>query len=208
MKPRERVIPTSKLTEKCYDQRTIPDFRTPGTNDPISQYKLSKTPNDANAKYRKANHKHFPLRNGVPYVPIVKAMEARGAINLFDPTQFTVPYALAQVKQPEDSLIRARHLSKVLKVTEKMGLTESLNAKRDRVDPSNRMNPMIRDNLDLQEQFFLSDRRKHDELKHKVDRHKNGLVELNAFENTKKILNMLNELKAKETRAPGQISDF
>ncbi len=199
MKPRTRyLVPTGtkQISSKQYDQKTLPDMRVPGSPlDNMNQFKQTK-PYDS--EQRKKNHKHFPLKNGLPYVPL--AVYAQGAINLFDPDKPHLTFARANIKQPYDSLLKQHRLGAFVKVVDKLKFQVKQNEKNDKISY------IGNDDIGLQEKYFLEDR-PHATLKHRAHNIKHGHVKVNRFESNarafeeaklKKIEEALEGLKKKE----------
>lgn len=199
MIPRERVLKptgTKKFDmdpHEQFDQKTIKDFRVGGTIAPKSQFVLSSKYDD---EYRKKHHKNFPLRNSVPYIPPVNVMNTRPAINLFDPRQFQLAYAMNNSrKSPVDVSVNeplAHRKKKAIKLGEKIYLLRAERAEDD-------LKHWIKDNIQLQQKVFLKDRDKgrqmHDLKAHRTDVIKNGLAEQNPFESTHKLMAILKEIQ-------------
>jgi hypothetical protein len=200
---RDRVIPVSKHTQlksnPDHDQTTIPDFRTGGTVPPQSQFK--KSPNDrAMIERRRKLAKHYPLKNGLPYIPSYSKYK-NGVINLFNPNVPTLEFAEKNIKEPEDSLLRVHRLGSQLKTVEKLKIDRTEGVE----DMMKKLIYKTDDDIGAREMFFLADR-VHDTQGHRNKRLKYGMVHENPFESTQKILSMLKDLAVKQERSPGSFA--
>lgn len=199
MASRDRVIAVSKYTKlkhnPNYDQTTLPDFRTGGTVPPSSQFKQSPSDRALIEKRRKLA-KHYPLKNGLPYVPSY-AKYKNGVINLFDPNVPTLDFAEKNIKEPKDSLLRLHRLGSQLKTVEKLKIDRTEGVE----DMMKKLIYKTDDDIGAREMYFLADR-VHDTQGHRNQRTKYGLVHENPFEATQKVLKMLKDLAAKQERSP------
>jgi hypothetical protein len=189
---RERVLKTkglSQVSSKQYDQKTIPDFRTGGTIEPMNQFKQSATYDDP---YRKKYHKNFPLRNSVPYIPPINTYNDFPGLNLFDNRRTQLEFALTNSKkEPVDVSIYQplEHRQKAaVKLGEKIYLIRAERAEDD-------MKQWIKDPIRLQEKFFLKDRQMHDLKNHRTDKFKNGIANQNPYESTFKLMEILKDIQ-------------
>jgi len=175
MKPRTRyLVPegSKQLPSSQYDQKIVRDMRMPGSVPLVTQYKKTKRYNNIE---RQKNHKHYPLKNGLPFVPIYQIMQKSGAINLFNPDEFTLVYAKSQLKEPYDSLLKEHRMKSFVKATQKMQVLADRNVIDDKI------RWIDNDDIGLQEKYFLEDR------PHGLQRHRNinlkqGHVKVNRFE--------------------------
>lgn len=105
--PRSRylIVSNHPVPKTAHDQKTIRDTRAPGAQSqtPIKQYKSVPL-------YRKIDSKKFPLRQGMPYVPLIVGIKTRGAINVFDPNYHTLQDSL-HANYPYNSAFRVNHNS-------------------------------------------------------------------------------------------------
>lgn len=195
--PRDRVLDGNVPSKYKfpYDQTTIPDFRVPGTVAPISQFKKSPSDLELIAKRRKLA-KHYPLKNGLPYVPSY-AKYKNGVINLFDPNVPTLDFAEKNIKEPYDSLLKTHRLGSQLKTVEKLKIDRTEGVE----DMMKKLIYKTDDDIGAREMFFLADR-PHDLQGHRNKRLKHGMVHENPFESTQKILKILKDLAVKQERSP------
>lgn len=165
-------VPANK---RKYDQTTMPDSRTPGSDVPLEAAQFRKVAL-TNLEGRRARAKKYPLKNGLPYVPTTADHNAYGVVNLFDPTKPTNAFAMRNTKMPLDSLLKhpSNYDQKMLRGKE-MSVQADINyAQRDG----------FRDWVDstpYNDLFFLADR-PHDLQKHRNDRIRNGMVNLQPYE--------------------------
>lgn len=196
MKPRERVLkPTGmkQFDSSQYDQKTLPDFRTGGTIESKSQFMLSSRYDDG---YRAMFHKTFPLRNSVPYIPPIDTLNDFPGFNLFDTRKAQIEFALGNSKKdPADVTVYQpleHRKDKAIKLGEKIYLLRAERAEDD-------MKKWITDPIQLQDKYFLKDRRMHDLKEHRKDKYKNGIANQNPFESTFKLMEILKDIQNQQT---------
>lgn len=196
--PRARVIPTLSFTHNT-EALTLPDYKTIGSVPPVSQYKKS-TYGKKEIEDRKKRAKHFPLKNGLPYVPsYMKSKE--GAINMFDPSIPTLQFAASNIKEPYDSLLKDHRLASQRQVVNALKREQAASVETD-------WRRAITENYDavkVREMHILPEH-PHDIQKHRNDRLRNGIVDLNAFESTQKVLNLIKDLTSKNQGAAGRFA--
>lgn len=169
-----------------FAQKTIPDTRVPGQVFFPGQFKKQKLLSQAQ---RQANAKHYPLKNGMPFVPSITPMRT-GVSNLFDHKKAQLGFCFENNKQPEDSLLK-NHPGRdsYMKVQAQCLAVAASNEEAK----EEAWYHMINDN-NIRELYFLEDR-PHDQQGHRNRVNRNGLVSRNAFQEMEKTVELANGLR-------------